>query len=285
MIRRSALFAALLAGASVTIQALDDWPQWRGPRRDGVSAERGLLKTWPQSGPPLAWKASGAGQGYSSFAVAGGRLYTLGAREDREHVIAFDAASGKRLWDAPHGQRFSLDPPGDPTLGESLLENLSGPLSHRFGTMRDLVIGVTVLLPDGLRASSGGKVVKNVAGYDLAKLYCGSRGRLGSVERLALRLHPRPAATRTVVTDAGWSELHRSTLAPSAHAGRLGGEEADPWERLRELQAGLPGRVRWQGQDAPLVRPGRQVAYVAEAGDPAWSPLAERVVEALCRAS
>jgi len=207
---------------------------------------------------------------------------------------------------APHGQRFSLDPPGDPTLGECLLENLSGPLSHRFGTMRDLVIGVTVLLPDGLRASSGGKVVKNVAGYDLAKLYCGSRGRLGSVERLALRLHPRPDATRTVVTDAGWSELHRSTLAPSAvdladgrlhvlfegtqravdeQAGRLGGEEADPWERLRELQAGLPGRVRWQGQDAPLVRPGRQVAYLAEAAEPAWSPLAERVVEAMCRAS
>ncbi len=137
MIRRSALFAglaALLAGASVTIQALDDWPQWRGPRRDGVSAERGLLKTWPQSGPPLAWKATGAGQGYSSFAVAGGRLYTLGAREDREHVIAFDAASGKRLWDAPHGQRFSNDrgdgPRGTPTV--------DGTRVYAFGASGDL---------------------------------------------------------------------------------------------------------------------------------------------------
>jgi glycolate dehydrogenase FAD-binding subunit len=206
----------------------------------------------------------------------------------------------------PHGQRFSLDPPGDPTVGDCLLENLSGPLSHRFGTMRDLVIGVTVVLPDGLRASSGGKVVKNVAGYDLAKLFFGSRGRLGSVERLALRLHPRPAATRTIVTETPWSEVHRSTLAPSAvdladgrlhvlfegtqravdeQAGRLGGEDADPWDGLRELQARLPGRVRWDGRDAPLVRPGRQVAYVAEAVEPAWSPLAERVVEALCRAS
>ena len=207
---------------------------------------------------------------------------------------------------APHGQRFSLDPPGDPTLAECLLENLSGPLSHRFGGMRDLVIGVTVVLVDGLRASSGGKVVKNVAGYDLAKLFCGSRGRLGSVERLALRLHPRPAAARTIVTNAPWSELHRSTLAPSAvdlaegrlhvlfegtqravdeQAGRLGGEDADPWDGLRALQARLPGRVRWDGGDAPLVRPGRQVAYVEEAVEPAWSPLAERVVEALCRAS
>ena len=137
MIRRSALFAglaALLAGASVTIQALDDWPQWRGPRRDGVSAERGLLKAWPESGPPLAWKASGAGQGYSSFAVAGGRLYTLGAREDREHVIAFDVASGKRVWDAPHGQRFSNDrgdgPRGTPTV--------DGTRVYAFGASGDL---------------------------------------------------------------------------------------------------------------------------------------------------
>src|SRR3954454_15042217 len=102
---------------------------------------------------------------------------------------------------ARHGQRLSLDPPGDPSLGECLLEDLSGPLRHRFGTMRDLVIGVTVNLPDGTRASSGGKVVKNVAGYDLGKLFCGSRGRLGDVERVALRLHPRPPAARTVVTD------------------------------------------------------------------------------------
>ncbi len=137
MIRRSALFvgfAALVAGASVTIHALDDWPQWRGPRRDGVSAERGLLKAWPQSGPPLAWKAPGAGQGYSSFAVAAGRLYTLGAREDREHVMAYDIATGKRLWDVPHGRRFSNDrgdgPRGTPTI--------DGTRVYAFGASGDL---------------------------------------------------------------------------------------------------------------------------------------------------
>ncbi len=207
---------------------------------------------------------------------------------------------------APHRQRLSLDPPGDPTLGECLLDDLSGPLRHRFGTMRDLVIGVTVVLGDGTRASSGGKVVKNVAGYDLGKVFCGSRGRLGAVERVALRLHPLPAVARTVVTDVRWSELHRSILVPSAvdlaggrlhvlfegsegavaeQIRKLGGEEADPWEELRALQAGLPGRVRWDGQDAPLVRPGRRVAYVEEAVEPVWSPLAERVREALCSPS
>ena len=204
----------------------------------------------------------------------------------------------------PHGQRFSLDPPGDPTLAECLLENLSGPLSHRFGTMRDLVIGVTVVLPDGTRASSGGKVVKNVAGYDLAKLFCGSRGRLGSVDRLALRLYPKPEAARTIVTNRPWAELHRAQLVPSAvdlaggrmvvlfegseraveaQARALGGEPADPWEELRELQARLPGRVRWDGGDAPLVRPGPKVAYVEEAREPSWSALAERIGEALSR--
>jgi glycolate oxidase FAD binding subunit len=204
----------------------------------------------------------------------------------------------------PHRQRFSLDPPGDPTLGECLLADLSGPLSHRFGTMRDLVIGVTVVLPDGLRASSGGKVVKNVAGYDLGKLFCGSRGRLGSVERLALRLHPTPDVARTVVSERSWPELHRSQLVPSAvdlvdsrlhvlfegsaaavdaQVEALGGRESDPWEELRALQATLPGRVRWDGQPAPLARPGRRVAYVAEPAPERWSPLAERVVEAMCR--
>jgi glycolate oxidase FAD binding subunit len=202
---------------------------------------------------------------------------------------------------ASHGQRLSLDPPHDPTLGDCLLFNLSGPLQHRFGTMRDLVIGVTVVLQDGLRASSGGKVVKNVAGYDLGKLFCGSGGHLGQVERLALRLHPLPAASRTVALDGDrWHDLHNSYLVPSAvdlannktyvlfegaaasverQLADLGGEEANPWDELRELQAGLAGRVRWDGGPAPLIRPGPRVAYQAE--QQAWHPFAERVVEAL----
>ncbi|HEY7967690.1 MAG TPA: FAD-binding protein [Solirubrobacteraceae bacterium] len=210
---------------------------------------------------------------------------------------------------AEHGQRLSLDPPGDPTLGECLLADLSGPLRHRYGTMRDLILGVSVVLPDGLRAHSGGKVVKNVAGYDFGKLFCGSRGRFGSVERLALRLHPLPAAARTLVTGAErWGELHRSQVVASAvdiAGGRLhvllegsqravdaqaeafGGEEAageGTWEELRALQAALPGRRRWLGtapDEAPLVRPGPAVAYTPEPAEVIFSPLAERVAEAL----
>jgi FAD/FMN-containing dehydrogenase len=224
-------------------------------------------------------------------------------------------AAGMRLGElqtllAEQGQRLSLDPPGDPTLGECLLEDLAGPLRHRFGTMRDLILGVTVVLGDGLRANSGGKVVKNVAGYDLGKLFCGSRGRLGHPERLALRLHPLPAARRTVVIDASRRvELHRSQLVPSAvdlvddelhvlfegsrrsvdaQLAALGGEEADRWGEIRALQQTLPGRRRWDppsggagGEPAPLVRPGPRVAYTQDAAAVAWSPLAERVVEAM----
>ena len=90
-------------------RGLDDWPQWRGRNRDGISAEKGLLKTWPQGGPPRAWQVQGAGEGYSSFAVAQGKLYTLGARSGVEYVMAFDANSGKKLWETPHGSRFSND--------------------------------------------------------------------------------------------------------------------------------------------------------------------------------
>ena len=210
---------------------------------------------------------------------------------------------------ALHGQRLSLDPPGDSTLGECLLEDLSGPLRHRYGRIRDLVIGVSVVLPDGTRASSGGKVVKNVAGYDLGKLFCGSRGRLGTVERIAVRLHPLPEASETVVLDmTRWPELHHSQVVPSAvdlidgklyvliegseravseQVKSVGGAKAsaDCWEEILELQATLPGSARWDGQDAPLVRPGPRVAYTSEPLAETWSPLAERVVEALCKKS
>jgi glycolate oxidase FAD binding subunit len=125
---------------------------------------------------------------------------------------------------AEHGQMLALDPPGDPTVGACIAGNLSGPRRHRYGTGRDLVLGVTVVLADGLTASSGGKVVKNVAGYDLGKLFCGSRGILGLIARVSLRLHPRPRVARTLVAEADGPEeaerlvraLRHSALVPSA---------------------------------------------------------------------
>ena len=125
---------------------------------------------------------------------------------------------------AEHGQMLALDPPGDPTIGACIAGDLHGPRSHRYGRMRDLLLGVTVVLGDGLVASSGGKVVKNVAGYDLGKLLCGSRGTLGVICRASLRLHPLPDAAATLVAPVSSSEdgdakrqaILRSTLVPSA---------------------------------------------------------------------
>src|SRR5437660_646207 len=93
---------------------------------------------------------------------------------------------------AQHGQRLALDPlwPEKATVGGILSTNDSGALRLRFGALRDLIIGVTIALPDGTLASSGGKVVKNVAGYDLPKLATGALGTLGIITRAIFRLHP-----------------------------------------------------------------------------------------------
>ena len=101
---------------------------------------------------------------------------------------------------AEHGQRLALDPlwPEKATIGGILATNDSGPLRIRFGSLRDLIIGITLALGDGTLAKSGGKVVKNVAGYDLPKLATGSLGTLGIITQAIFRLHPTPRESRTL---------------------------------------------------------------------------------------
>jgi glycolate oxidase FAD binding subunit len=207
---------------------------------------------------------------------------------------------------APFRQRLALDPPGDPTLGACLAGDLSGPRRHRYGAMRDLVIGVTIVLADGTIANSGGRVVKNVAGYDLGKLFSGSRGRLGLIARLALRLHTRPEDAASVVVDtddarASWLELQHTQLTPTAvdylPPGRLAllfegstpgveaqveaapGTRCDPaiWDESAERQQHAEHHETFVWQDCLLARPGAGVAYLARPALHQWSPLAERV--------
>ena len=130
--------AAVLLSLPVGVsnRGLDDWPQWRGPNRDGRSAEKGLLKDWPSSGPPLAWRVSGAGEGYSSFAVANGRLYTLGARNGTEYTLAFDAGTGKKLWEAPNGRRFT----NDRGSGPRATPTVDGDRVYSYGASGDLSV-------------------------------------------------------------------------------------------------------------------------------------------------
>ena len=92
-------------------------------------------------------------------------------------------------------QVLALDGPDGATVGGTVATNTSGPRRMHYGTARDLLIGITVVRPDGKVAHSGGKVVKNVAGYDLGKLFTGSYGTLGLITECVFRLHPRPASS------------------------------------------------------------------------------------------
>jgi glycolate dehydrogenase FAD-binding subunit len=131
------------------------------------------------------------------------------------------------------GQQLALDRPaggngqqgaGTATIGGTLATGMAGPRRLRYGTPRDLVIGITVVRADGTVASSGGKVVKNVAGYDLGKLFAGSYGTLGLIVEAVFRLHPLPAAAAYTTVDGGdaagvsaaVAAVAASELAPTA---------------------------------------------------------------------
>jgi glycolate oxidase FAD binding subunit len=205
------------------------------------------------------------------------------------------------------GQRLSLDPPGDPTIGALLATNVSGPLRHRYGAPRDLVLGTTLVLADGTIASSGGKVVKNVAGYDLARLVCGSRGRLALIAHASFRLHPVPKVARTLVVETDdapgtAAALLASQLQPSAldvlHPGRVavlfegseravdaqltaaralvGGdaEDASVWDESRARQAASRGRLRFAPGDLAAALQGLPEAVVRPAAGVAYVPRA-----------
>lgn len=127
--------AALIWLASPSAQqAPAEWSQWRGANRDGISAETGLLQDWPKFGPPLKWKTTGAGIGYSSFSSSDGRLYTLGGRGGSEYVIAFDRATGKKLWETPNGRKLENDR-GD---GPRSTPTVEGDRLYVFGGSGDL---------------------------------------------------------------------------------------------------------------------------------------------------
>src|SRR6516225_3828654 len=152
---------------------------------------------------------------------------------------------------AQHGQRIAVDPlwPERATIGGILSTNDSGSLRIRYGALRDLVIGVTIALPDGTLASSGGKVVKNVAGYDLPKLAIGALGTLGVITRANFRLHPLPRKVRSFTFAArGLDDANRMVLAVQdsrlAHTGLQARFTAG---------AGSAVDVRFEGTEAGLA--------------------------------
>ncbi len=171
--------------------------------------------------------------------------------------------AGLRLRDlqgqlAGSDQILGVDPPEeDATVGGVVAANSSGPRRHRYGTIRDLIIGITVVLADGTVAKAGGKVVKNVAGYDLSKLFTGSLGTLGVIAECNFRLHPQPEAARTIAVEldntfalgeAAQAVVH-AQLVPSAVELRWGEDE----KLLTVLVEGIEPGVEAQSEAASFL--------------------------------
>jgi outer membrane protein assembly factor BamB len=122
------LASSLLVAAGAAAAA--DWPQWRGPGRDDVSKETGLLKAWPKDGPKLLWTFRDAGAGFSSVAVVGDVVYTMGADDKSEYIYALDTKTQKKLWNTEIGPVLKQDrgdgPRGTPTVDGDLVFGLDG---------------------------------------------------------------------------------------------------------------------------------------------------------------
>ena len=157
--------ALLLTPSLVTAK---DWPNWRGPDHNGISAEKGLNLDWPKEEPKLLWQVDGCGGGYSSVAVANGKIFTLGNKDGGEHLIAFSENDGKELWSTKFGTAGHSN--GTPTV--------DGDLVYAIGKDGDLVCCKT---SDGTKVWSkrfdkdfGGKMMSGW-GYSESPLIDGDR--------------------------------------------------------------------------------------------------------------
>jgi len=194
---------------------------------------------------------------------------------------------------AAAGQQLALDAPADATVGGVVATGTAGPRRFRYGAPRDLLIGITVVRADGVVARSGGKVVKNVAGYDLGKLFAGSQGTLGLITEATFRLHPLPAAVAWVTAEFGPAERAGAAAAVAAAAGSAlvpTAVELDwPGGSQRPLRVGVllegtgPGVAERARQMSELLSsPGGPVSTgavaVAGTAPPRWGVLPDAAV-------
>ena len=186
------------------------------------------------------------------------------------------------------GQQLALDVPAEATVGGVVATGTAGPRRFRYGAPRDLLIGITVVRADGVVAHSGGKVVKNVAGYDLGKLFAGSQGTLGVITEVTFRLHPLPAAVAWVTAEFGPAERAGAVAAAAAAAGSPlvpSAVELDwPGGSQRPLRVGVllegtgPGVAeRAQQMSELLAAPGGTVS-VAETAPARWGALPDSAI-------
>lgn len=222
-----------------------------------VAAEHGLAVIARGTGSRLSW---GAPPSRVDLVVDTGRMDRI--VEHRAGDLVVHAEAGARLDTmrehlAGAGQRLAIDPvrpigENGGTVGGVISTAPSGPLRLSHGAVRDLLIGVTMVRADGVVAKAGGKVVKNVAGYDLGKLLTGSWGTLGLVTEAVFRLHPLPAMTRWVVRQAGSASevyelvrrvVHSQVVPAGLELDRAPGESATLAVSVEGIPAGVTDRV------------------------------------------
>ena len=178
-----ALGMAMALGLAGSVRAESaDWPQWRGPHRDDISTETGLLKDWPANGPPLAWKAAGLGVGYSTVSIADGKIFTMGDHGDYADVLALDL-NGKQLWTTKIGKSGGDHP------GTRCTPTIEGDRIYALGQFGDLVCleastGKEVWhknLHDDLNGSMGGWGYAESPLVDGESVICMPGGKQGTV--------------------------------------------------------------------------------------------------------
>jgi glycolate oxidase FAD binding subunit len=211
----------------------------------------------------LAWGAPDAAEPTPLRTAAMDRILEHNAGDMTATVQAGAPLARVQSELAAHGQMLAIDPPdcdGRATLGGVFATADSGPLRHRYGQPRDLVLGISVALSDGTIAKAGSRVIKNVAGYDLAKLFTGSYGTLGMILALTVRLHPLPAARVTARGYATDPEVLAAAAISLARAS-LELESLDvAWQHGRgELLARVAG-AEAQHRATAIVRRMRQLA-------------------------
>lgn len=183
--------ALVLLAALPLAAAEPDWPQFRGPHRDGLSPDTGLLQTWPADGPPLAWKAEGVGTGFSSVAVVGDKVVTMGDVGDACHVFAVRRADGKKVWQAKVGKAGG----GGGYPGPRCTPTADGDAVYALGQFGDLVCLALadgkerwrVNLPKDYKGSSGLWAYSESPLVDGDKVVCTP----GGSDAVMLALHKR----------------------------------------------------------------------------------------------
>jgi len=179
---------------------------------------------------------------------------------------------------AHHRQRLALDPPAfeRATLGGIIAANSFGPRRARFGSVRDLLIGISVIRADGTRVRGGGKVVKNVAGFDLPKLMCGSLGTLGLIATATFRLHPLPEMERTVLVPSCTASQLRALTS------RLKAEQLEPGSVVARSHRGEGFEValRFEGFGAGVNEQAARLAKLQQARGEGLEQLDEAAAKA-----